>query len=336
MGFEGSLKLQEGDGDNGGVMKTEHLYYFKCLAEVLNYTQASQKLYIGQPTLSSAIKNLENEIGAMLFVRNKGSHIELTEAGVYFYNQVTLALQNLEKGINMAQEASGSTHEVIRLGTLYCMQGRAWSQALNQFKQQCDINFRIEIEHAYSPELIRKLRSGALDVAFASHVPGDTDMRHVFCRTQPLVLGVHVNHPLAKRESVSLADLQGERIYTYAESSPVTGALEELINKYDLTVRQSCFDEVSMSSLVAADENNVALFCYSFLCDAFDEVVCIPVSDVPADFHKIYMVYKRDQHQLRVVQEFIDFMSEFMITDTFKELSTFKERSKAPHLIENV
>ena len=54
-------------------------------------------------------------------------------------------------------------------------------------------------------------------------------------------------------------------------------------------------------------------FCYSFLCDAFDEVVCIPVSDVPADFHKIYMVYKRDQHQLRVVQEFIDFMSEFAI-----------------------
>ena len=108
-------------------MKTEHLYYFKCLAEVLNYTQASQKLYIGQPTLSSAIKNLENEIGAMLFVRNKGSHIELTEAGVCFYNQVTLALQNLEKGINMAQEASGSTHEVIRLGTLYCMKGRAIS-----------------------------------------------------------------------------------------------------------------------------------------------------------------------------------------------------------------
>lgn len=146
------------------------------------------------------------------------------------------------------------------------------------------------------------------------------------------MLGVHVNHPLAKRESVSLADLQGERIYTYAESSPVTGALEELINKYDLTVRQSYFDEVSMSSLVAADENNVALFCYSFLCDAFDEVVCIPVSDASADFHKIYMVYKRDQHQLRVVQEFIDFMSEFMITDTFKELSTFKERSKAPLL----
>ena len=60
------------------------------------------------------------------------------------------------------------------------------------------------------------------------------------------------------------------------------------------------------------------------------------MSDVPADFHKIYMVYKRDQHQLRVVQEFIDFMSEFMITDTFKELSIFKERSKAPQLIENV
>lgn len=45
-------------------MRTEHLYYFKCLAEVLNYTQASKLLYIGQPTLSAAIKNLEKEVGA--------------------------------------------------------------------------------------------------------------------------------------------------------------------------------------------------------------------------------------------------------------------------------
>lgn len=301
-------------------MKTEHLYYFKCLAEVLNYTQASQTLYIGQPTLSSAIKKLENEIGAVLFIRNKGSHIELTEAGMCFYKQVTLALQNLEKGVSLAQEASGSTHEAIRLGTLYCMQGKAWSIALNKFKQQCDIDFSIEIEHNYSPELVRKIRADSLDIAFASRVPGDGDMRHVFCWAQPLVLGVHVNHPLAKKPSISLNDLEGIKIFTYAETSPVAGSLEELLEGRDLDVRRDYFDEVSMSSLVAADENNVALFCYSFLCDAFDEVVCLPIEEAPIDFHKIYMVYKRDQHQLRVVQEFIDFMSDFLITDTFKRL----------------
>lgn len=62
-------------------------------------------------------------------------------------------------------------------------------------------------------------------------------------------------------------------------------------------------------------------FCHFFLCDVFDEVVCVSASDVLADFHKIYMVYKRDHHQLSAMQEFIDFMSEFMITDTFKEHS---------------
>lgn len=74
-------------------------------------------------------------------------------------------------------------------------------------------------------------------------------------------------------------------------------------------------------SIFALTVINAIRFCYSFLCDAFDGVVCIPVSDVPADFHKIYMVYKRDQCQLHVVQEFIDFMSEFTITDSFKEPS---------------
>lgn len=76
-------------------MRTEHLYYFKCLAEVLNYTQASKLLYIGQPTLSAAIKNLEKEVGATLFVRSKGSRVDLTEAGTCFYDQVTLSLSTL-------------------------------------------------------------------------------------------------------------------------------------------------------------------------------------------------------------------------------------------------
>lgn len=53
-------------------MRTEHLYYFKCLAEVLNYTQASKLLYIGQPTLSAAIKNLEKEVGALFLCAVKG------------------------------------------------------------------------------------------------------------------------------------------------------------------------------------------------------------------------------------------------------------------------
>lgn len=303
-------------------MRVEHLYYFKCLAEILNYTQASQKLYIGQSTLSSAIKTLENEIGAVLFTRNKGSRIELTEAGARFYEQITLSLQNLEKGILIAKEAEGAVCETIRLGTIHAMQGKVWAKALSKFKNECNIDFKLVIEQGYSQDLIRKIRSGALDVAFTSRVLGDNDLEHILCWSEPLVLGVHIDHPLAKKKSVSLRDLSNTRIVTYAETSPISEPLSDLLKDYDyeLNLIRDYMDEVSMSSLVASDKNNVAIFCYSFLCNAFDEVVCIPIEEAPFDFHKTYITYKADQYRLKVIQEFIDFMSNYLITKSFKRL----------------
>lgn len=219
-------------------MRTEHLYYFKCLAEVLNYTQASKLLYIGQPTLSAAIKNLEKEVGATLFVRSKGSRVDLTEAGTCFYDQVTLSLSTLEKGCSIAQELDGSVQKTIRLGTLFAMQGKAWSTAVAKFRKECPVDFSLETQYAYTPDMLRKLRAGALDVAFCSRMPGDHDMEHVYCWSLPLVLAVHKTHPLANKKEISLNELKGISIFTYNKQSSVSPKLEELVDGYDLDLKQ--------------------------------------------------------------------------------------------------
>lgn len=301
-------------------MRTEHLYYFKCLAEVLNYTQASKLLYIGQPTLSAAIKNLEKEVGATLFVRSKGSRVDLTEAGTCFYDQVTLSLSTLEKGCSIAQELDGSVQKTIRLGTLFAMQGKAWSTAVAKFRKECPVDFSLETQYAYTPDMLRKLRAGALDVAFCSRMPGDHDMEHVYCWSLPLVLAVHKAHPLANKKEISLNELKGISIFTYNKQSSVSPKLEELVDGYDLDLKRNYLDDLCMSSFVASDPDSVALFCYSFLCDVYDELVCIPIVEAPRDFHLMYMTYVKDRRRLKVVQEFIDFMSEYLTTDEYKKM----------------
>lgn len=54
-------------------MRLEYLCYFSHLAEVLSYTKAAKDLYIAQPTLSAAIRQLEKEIGLQLFERSAGT-----------------------------------------------------------------------------------------------------------------------------------------------------------------------------------------------------------------------------------------------------------------------
>lgn len=134
-------------------------------------------------------------------------------------------------------------------------------------------------------------------------------MRYNLCWSQPLVLGVNKKHPLAKKKEVSLAELKRQEILSYDPASPVYQEIVDLIEGYDLNVQFSYDDEIALSSLVAGNESKTALFCYSLMINAFDDVVCIPVREAPIDFHKTYVVSRDEGRQPKVVQEFIDFMS---------------------------
>lgn len=281
-------------------MRVEDLRYFEHLAEVLNYTRASKDLEISQPTLSLAIKRLEEEWGVQLFSRNR-STVELTDIGRDISDCVTGALRSLDRARVLAEESLGTENATINLGTIYAMQGKFCSQALFEFREKSPFDPHITVTQAYSRELLRRLRTGQLDVAFASRIEDTPDLRYNLCWSQLLVLGVNKKHPLAKKKEVSLAELKRQEILSYDPASPVYQEIVDLIEGYDLNVQFSYDDEITLSSLVAGNESKTALFCYSLMINAFDDVVCIPVREAPIDFHKTYVVSRDEGRQPKVV-----------------------------------
>lgn len=96
-------------------MELRHLRYFLTVAEELSFTKASQKLFISQPPLSRQIKELENEIGTELFIRNN-KRVELTDAGKYFKQKIESQLQELEVTILQTKRIGENLSGEYRIG----------------------------------------------------------------------------------------------------------------------------------------------------------------------------------------------------------------------------
>ena len=302
-------------------MRLEHLRYFTRLANVLSYTKAAKELYIAQPTLSAAIRQLEKELGLQLFKRSAGSsHVELTAAGKILHEYAVLAVNNLDAGIRLAHETQGEINSEIKVGTIYAMQGYFWSQAIKAFTEQQANTPKIVIEQAYSIELISRLRKGDLDVAFAAKTDKWSDLSYTLVWSQPLVLCVNKNNPLAKRKSVSLDMISSNELLTYSLASPTLNSIKNNLPCEKLRLVREYDDEITMSAMVSSGKNKMALFCYSFLVEAFKDVVCLPIRDLPYDFHKVYLVSRKESHP-KIVEDFIQCMSNYRFPNAAENLS---------------
>lgn len=298
-------------------MNLSHLYYFCKLAEVKHYTRAAHELYIAQPTLSGAIAQLEKELGAPLFTK-KTHRVELTDCGRDFYEYVSLALVNLEKGISLVHERVERQYGVLKLGTTFAMQGKHWSEAVQEFKRELGVDLLIDIEQGFTYTLVDELKKGRLDVVFGGKIREDPDLHFLPCWSQELVLVVHRDHPLAKRKSVTLDDLRPHQLVGYvAGTNPAGEEMRALVEQEGLQIDQSYNDEITLCSLASSDPSCMALVCYSFLVKSFEDVVVLPIDDVPKDFHRVYLIYRNDKNRLKIVDRFIQFIGSY----TFPQVS---------------
>ncbi|WP_343522302.1 LysR substrate-binding domain-containing protein [Pedobacter sp.] len=96
-------------------MELRHLLYFKTVAEELHFTKAAAKLFISQPPLSRQIKELEEELGVKLFVRNN-KRVTLTNAGKYFKAEVVALFAKLEENKEVVRKIHGGVSGELKIG----------------------------------------------------------------------------------------------------------------------------------------------------------------------------------------------------------------------------
>jgi len=124
-------------------MELRHLKYFLAVAEELNFTKASEKLFISQPPLSRQIAELEEELQAKLFIRNN-KKVELTEAGKYFEKEAKALFQNLERISLKTKKIAENVSGEFRIAYISSIHSATISELIKHLKLQFPyVNFKL-------------------------------------------------------------------------------------------------------------------------------------------------------------------------------------------------
>lgn len=124
-------------------MELRHLKYFLAVAEELNFTKASEKLFISQPPLSRQIAELEEELQAKLFIRNN-KKVDLTEAGEFFKEEVKSIFQNLERISAKTKKIAENVSGEFRIAYISSINSSVISDLIKHLKAQFPyVNFKL-------------------------------------------------------------------------------------------------------------------------------------------------------------------------------------------------
>ena len=186
-------------------MNYNYLRYFSVLAQLEHYTLAAARLEISQPSLSSAIRNLEDELGVKLFEK-VGRNIRLTEEGRYFQKKVDSAMGELVEATEALQSSRENAPVVIRLGVISGALAGTVAKKMADSVKKSD-RCRFHITEGSSKDLMELLHQEKLDMAIVDVTSRDRSLHFRKLCERNFYVAVPVGHPLSGREQISPSDM---------------------------------------------------------------------------------------------------------------------------------
>ncbi|WP_050161905.1 LysR family transcriptional regulator [Pseudomonas aeruginosa] len=186
-------------------MELRHLRCFVALAEELHFTRAAERLHIEQPPLSRAIKELEDDLGVVLFERNRRGTV-LTEAGATFLQDVRRVFAVLKQAQENVQAVAAGLSGSLRIAVSDGAIDPRLSALLARCREE-EPEIEIRLSEVPLADQLRGLCSGDFSIGFAHTAEvGDGIVTEPLWH-DPLVVAVPARHPLLSHKAVPLHQL---------------------------------------------------------------------------------------------------------------------------------
>ena len=190
-------------------MNYNYLRYFSVLAQVEHYTLAAARLGISQPSLSSAIHQLEDELGGVKLFEKVGRNIRLTEEGRYYQEKVDAALKELNTASMTLRDSKTSAPVVIRIGIISGTLAGTVSEEIARYTRENE-RIRFRLTESSAEELMDLVRQEKLDAAIVDTTNRDRTLHFRKLCQRDFSVALPAEHPLADSEFLVPQQIAGE------------------------------------------------------------------------------------------------------------------------------
>ncbi len=284
-------------------MNLNHLNYFKEVCRCGSITAAAEVCHISQPSITSAIGNLEIETGLHLF-NHTGNRLTLTEDGNAFLNLTLNFLNSYDDYIKSIADISMHNSTLLKLGVPSVLGTFIFGKIIPLFEMEHP-NIKLEIFETASIDGLNMLKKNELDCMIAISDGNVPDMiSHPLFETD-LRLAVSKANPLARETLITKDILKHTPLTIISKGSYHYDAITHMYPDLRLNVVMHSNQVSTIRRLLLND--NVATIIYKEVFEDDDRIVNIPLEkSIPA---KISIFRQNDRYCSKSLQTFISFIS---------------------------
>ncbi len=284
-------------------MEIKNLRYFLAVAREENMSHAAEIMHVTQPTLSKALKSLEEELGKKLFTRRSFS-IKLTDEGMLLRDRAEDLIAMADKIEQEFVSLDDITGGDIYLGLAESYQIRLLAREIKKLKDRYP-SFTYHITSGDTEQVTEKLDKGLLDFAVICETPDKEKYEYVvFPSSDRWGVVMQRTHPLAKKKSIRATDLIGQALYCSEQSWNIE--IPEWAGECYPELRLEGSFRLSYNASMFAKEGLGILLTFEHLIDCSEEsdLVFRPLS--PKQETKLYLIWSKYQTFTPIAGKFLE------------------------------
>ena len=290
-------------------MTITQLKYTLAVAKYGNFTTASEKCFVTQPTLSMQVQKLEEELGVTIFNRST-KPLQVTDVGEKVLFQARKIVEESSRMNDVISEEKGIIGGTLKVGIIPTVSSTLLPLFLNIFIKKHK-NVELKIEEFNTDTLSKKLEDNTIDCAIAATPLNNSKIIERPIYYEPFVAYVPEHHFLSGNKSLGLDDLSNSDLLILQDGHCFRNQVLNLCSIDDVN-KQYELKSGSFETLINLSNNGPWMTIIPYLHSnnlSSNNIQNIIPFDDPAPAREISMIYSKSQLKLPVINALMDTIS---------------------------